>query len=59
MATTASYDDGEDVPTPDDGFTAEHADILDAVRAIPDPATRRAVMTLVVLLLFRGRAGRE
>ena len=59
MTVTGSYDDGEDVPTPGDGFTAEHAAILDAVRAIPDPATRRAVMTLVVLLLFRGRPGRE
>ena len=55
---TGSYDDGEDVATDGDGFTAEHADILDNVRAIPDPATRRAVMALVVLLLFKGRAGR-
>lgn len=58
MTVAASYDDGEDVATDADGFTDEHADVLDAVRAIPDPATRRAVMTLVVLLLFRGRAGR-
>jgi hypothetical protein len=58
VTVTGSYDDGEDVPTPGDGFTDEHADVLEAVRAIPDPATRRAVMTLVVLLLFKGRAGR-
>jgi hypothetical protein len=58
IAVDAAYDDGEDLATPGDGFVAEHADLLDAVRAIPDPATRRAVMTLVVLLAFRGRAGR-
>jgi len=57
-ATAFSYDDGEDVATDGDGFTTEHAGILDAVRAIPDPSTRRALMTLVVLLLFHGRAGR-
>jgi hypothetical protein len=56
--TAQSYDDGEDVAGEGDGFTARHADILDAVRAIPDPATRRAIMALVVLLLFKGRAGR-
>ena len=58
VVTAHAYDDGENVPTPDDWFTDEHAGILDAVRAIPDPSTRRAIMTLVVLLLFDGRAGR-
>lgn len=52
-----SYDDGEDVPTEDDGFVDEHRELLELVRAIPDPDTRRAVMALLVILVFRGRAG--
>jgi hypothetical protein len=56
--TGTSYDDGEDVPTARDGFTAEHADMLANIRAIGDPATRRAVMALFVLVILHGRVGR-
>lgn len=59
MTVTAdAYDDGEDVDTPGDGFVAAHAAELAAIRAIPDPTIRRALMILVVLLIFKGRVGR-
>jgi hypothetical protein len=54
----SSYDDGEDLPTPDDGFAAEHADVIAAIRTISDPATRRAVMAVFVLAVLHGRVGR-
>lgn len=57
-AVTSSFDDGEDVPTPGDGFAAENAETLAAIRAIGDPATRLAVFILLVLTVFRGRVGR-
>ncbi len=56
--TNASYDDGEDVPTPGDVFDAEHHPVLEAIRAIPDAATRRAVMAVFVLAVLHGRVGR-
>jgi hypothetical protein len=56
--TTTSYDDAENVATDDDGWAAEHAQLLDAVRAIGDPATRRAVWLLIVLAVLHGRVGR-
>jgi hypothetical protein len=59
MATTASYDDGEDVPTPDDGWEPQHRPVLEAIRAIPDEHTRRAVMAVFVLAVLHGRVGRE
>jgi hypothetical protein len=58
MTMTSSYDDGEDIATPEDDFTERNRSIIEAIRAIPDPAVRRAVMILVVLLIFKGRAGR-
>lgn len=54
----SSYDDGEDVATPGDDFDAEHHPILEAIRAIPDPHTRRAVMAVFVVAVLEGRAGR-
>ena len=56
--TAASFDDGEDVATVDDGWAAAHAQLLDAVRAIGDPDTRRAVWLLIVLAVLHGRVGR-
>lgn len=56
---TGSYDDGEDVPTPDDGFADEHRPLLDLIRAIPSAATRRAIMALFVVAVLDGRVGRE
>ena len=56
--TAASYDDGEDVPGVGDGFVEFHRPLLDLVRAIGDPAVRRAVMALVVIAVFGGRVGR-
>lgn len=56
--TAGSYDDGEDVATPGDGFDAEHHPILEAIRQIPDPHTRRAVMILFVLVVLKGTVGR-
>jgi hypothetical protein len=58
VTVTATYDDGEDVATPGDSFDAEHHPVLAAIREIPDPATRRAVMALFVLAVLHGRAGR-
>jgi hypothetical protein len=58
MTMTQSYDDGEDVPTDDDDWEPENRPILAAIRAIPDPAVRRAVMIIAVLIVFHGRAGR-
>lgn len=58
MTVTAAYDDGEDVATSGDGFDAEHHPVLAAIRAIPDPATRRALMVLFVLVVLHGRVGR-
>lgn len=58
MTITAAYDDGEDVATPDDGFDAEHHPVLEAIRAIPDAETRRAVMAVFVLAVLHGRVGR-
>jgi hypothetical protein len=56
--TTTSYDDGEDVATDADGFVDTHAATLAAIRAIGDPATRRAIMILFVLVVLHGRVGR-
>lgn len=56
--TAAAYDDGEDVATSGDGFDAEHHPFLEAIRQIPDAATRRAVMILFVLAVLKGRVGR-
>ena len=58
MTITGSYDDGEDVPTPDDAFDAEHHPVLTLIRAIPDPETRRAVMAVFVLAVLGGRVTR-
>jgi hypothetical protein len=56
--TDASYDDGEDVPTPDDGWEDEHRPVLELIRAIPDADVRRAVMAVFVLAVLHGRVGR-
>lgn len=58
MTVSGAYDDGEDVPTPDDGFAAEHADMIAAVRQIKDRATRRALWMLYVRAVLDGRTGR-
>jgi hypothetical protein len=58
MTVTSSFDDGEDVATPADGFIVEHAETLAAIRAIDDPPTRRAVFILFVLSVLHGRVGR-
>jgi hypothetical protein len=58
VTITASYDDGEDVATAGDGFAVEHGELLAAIRAIADPATRRAVFILFVLSVLHGRVGR-
>jgi hypothetical protein len=57
VTVTGSYDDGEDVPTPDDAWTDDNRPVLDAIRAIPDAATRRAVMAVFVLAVLHGRVG--
>lgn len=55
---TASYDDGEDVATDDDGWEPEHRPVLELIRAIPDPQVRLAVMAVLVLAVLKGRVGR-
>lgn len=57
--TNAAYDDGEDVPTDDDGFVDEHRPLLALIRAIPDQHARRAVFALFVVAVLRGRIGRS
>jgi hypothetical protein len=52
-----SYDDGEDVATPDDAWTDDNRPVLDLIRAIPDAQTRRAVMAVFVLAVLDGRVG--
>jgi hypothetical protein len=59
MTVTGSYDDGEDVPTPDDGWEAEHRPLLELIRRIGDDDVRRAVMAVFVVGVLRGRVGRE
>lgn len=54
----ASYDDGEDIPTPDEDLAPDHRRAIDAIRAIPDPHVRRALMIVFVLAVLRGRVGR-
>jgi hypothetical protein len=56
-AVTGSYDDGEDVPTPDDGWADEHGELLTAVRAIADAALRLRVWRAVLVALGE-RVGR-
>jgi hypothetical protein len=57
-AVTSSFDDGEDVATPGDVFDAEHHPVLETIRAIPNAATRRAVMAVFVVAVLKGRVGR-
>ena len=58
MTTTASYDDGEDVATPDDSWGPRHRPLLELIRAIDDPAVRLAVFALFVEVIG-GRIGRD
>jgi hypothetical protein len=57
VTVTGSYDDGEDVPTPGDGWEAEHAELLAAIRAIPDRRLRLRVWR-AVLIALGNRVGR-
>jgi hypothetical protein len=54
-----SYDDGEDIPTPDEDLGEQDRSILDAIRDVDDPKVRRALMILFVIVVLRGRIGRE
>lgn len=54
----SSYDDGESLPDPGDGFDAEHHPVLNAIRAIPDRRLRKVLMMLFVLTIG-GRVGRN
>jgi hypothetical protein len=58
VTVTGSYDDGENV---DDGdaLPDEHRHAIDLIRAIQDPAVRRAVFAVFILAVLRGRVGRE
>lgn len=55
---TSSYDDGESLPDPGDGFDAEHHPVLQAIRTVHDAHVRKALMILFVLAVLRGRIGR-
>jgi hypothetical protein len=55
---TTSYDDGEDLPTPEEDLGPQARQVIQAIRAIDDPKIRRAVFMLFVLAVLHGRIGR-
>ena len=57
MTVTAAYDDGEDLDV-GDALPDEHRHAIDLIRAIRDPAVRKAVFAVFVLAVLRGRIGR-
>lgn len=58
MATTSSYDDGEDIATPDEDMNDDARAAIASIRLIPDAGVRRALMMLFVLAVLHGRVGR-
>lgn len=58
MTVAASYDDGEDIATPDEDLDDDARAAIAAIRQIPDAGVRRALMMLFVLAVLHGRVGR-
>lgn len=58
MTTTASYDDGENIATPDEDMDDDARAAIASIRQIPDAGVRRALMMLFVLAVLHGRVGR-
>jgi hypothetical protein len=58
MTVTFVYDDDEDILTPDEDLEPDQLIAIAAIRTVPDPASRRALMILFVLTVLHGRVGR-
>lgn len=53
-----SYDDGESLPDPDDGWRHKYRTAIRAIEDIGDPKLRKVLMILLVLAIG-GKVGRD